>query len=79
MAYLAEASDMQILARFIGVVLTGLGPIFLLFAVLVPKVVREEREGGNLETAARVKKNGLVAAALGFLLITAGAFLYFFA
>lgn len=79
MVYLAEVSDMQILARFVGVILTGIGPIALILAALVPKVVREEREQGNLETATRVRRNGWVAASVGIFLMAAGASLYFFA
>ncbi|MFI6059125.1 hypothetical protein [Streptomyces sp. NPDC051286] len=78
MIYLAEASDMQILARFIGVTLTGIGPIGIILAVLTPKVVREEREKGNLETAAKVRRSGWGAATIGISLIGIGACLYFF-
>ncbi|WP_406420656.1 hypothetical protein OH809_22745 [Streptomyces sp. NBC_00873] len=45
---------------------------------LAPKVVREEREKGNLEAAAKVRRNGWGAATIGISLIGIGACLYFF-
>ncbi|MFJ9176747.1 hypothetical protein [Streptomyces sp. NPDC102360] len=77
MIHLAEATDMQILARLIGVVMSALGAILLIFFLLMRGVVGEEREAGNFEAAAKVKRNVLITLGLGLLLLGGGAAVYF--
>ncbi|HEY9330119.1 MAG TPA: hypothetical protein VIS09_18090 [Streptomyces sp.] len=77
MVHLAEATDMQIAARLAGVLMSALGAIFLLFFIVMRGVVGEEREKGDLEAAAKVKRNVLVSLGLGVLLLCGGAALYF--
>ncbi|HEY9332299.1 MAG TPA: hypothetical protein VIS09_29345 [Streptomyces sp.] len=73
----AEATGMQVLARAIGIGMSALGVILLIVSLLVSKVVREERDKGDLESASKVRRNGLIVAGLGCLLWGGGAALYF--
>ncbi|GAB1325739.1 hypothetical protein [Streptomyces sennicomposti] len=73
----AEANEMQLWARAAGIGMSALGWFLLIIALLVPKAVREEREGGNLEAASKVRRNGLIVVGLGCLLSGGGAALYF--
>ncbi|RFC71056.1 hypothetical protein [Streptomyces sp. AcE210] len=77
MIYLAEATGTQILARGAGIAMSALGAIFLIFFLVMRGVVGEELEQGNLEAAAKVKRNVLIALSIGCLLLGSGAALYF--
>ncbi|MEW2487211.1 hypothetical protein [Streptomyces sp. NPDC048411] len=78
MTQLADATGMQILARGAGVIMSALGAIFIIFFLVMRGAVDEEREKGDLEAAARVKRNVLITLGIGALLLGGGASLYFF-
>ncbi|MFC9462812.1 hypothetical protein ACFWN5_19380 [Streptomyces sp. NPDC058430] len=77
MVHLAEATDMQIVARLAGVLMSALGAIFLLFFIVMRGAVGDHREKGDLETVAQVKRNVLIILGLGVFLLGGGAALYF--
>ncbi|MFH9429265.1 hypothetical protein ACH4JZ_13395 [Streptomyces sp. NPDC017615] len=77
MVHLAEATEMQIVARLAGVLMSALGATFFLVFLVMRGVDGEARERGDLEVAARVKRNVLITLGLGVLLLGGGAALYF--
>ncbi|WP_306318395.1 MULTISPECIES: hypothetical protein [unclassified Streptomyces] len=74
---LAEATDMQILARLAGVVMSAFGAIMIIFAAIISGAVRQDREEGKFEAAAKVKRNVLIILGLGIVVLGGGAALYF--
>ncbi|GAA1269142.1 hypothetical protein GCM10009646_65690 [Streptomyces aureus] len=77
MVRLAEESDAQILVGILGVVLTLLGGLFLGFAALTSKVIREEDEEGRSAEAQKVRRTRAGSIAIGGLLVGVGVFLFF--
>ncbi|MCX4535333.1 hypothetical protein OHA79_16875 [Streptomyces sp. NBC_00841] len=78
MINLAEESNTQVLMGVSGVFLVLLGCLFLGFALLTAKVIREEREKGNHDAAQKVRRTRKGSIVIGVLLIGFGGFLFFF-
>ncbi|MEU6573307.1 hypothetical protein [Streptomyces sp. NPDC046805] len=67
-----EVGTALMVARAVTVILGGIGGVSFIVGLVFLRQVRHDKAEGNIETAAMVKRNGLIAVALGVLLFGIG-------
>ncbi|MCX5091755.1 hypothetical protein OOK36_23310 [Streptomyces sp. NBC_00365] len=72
----SEVSGAEVLARMAGVALGAIGGVSLLLAVACYVSIRQDRQKGDLSNVPRVRRNGIICAAVGALLIVSDFFIW---
>lgn len=74
----SEVSRSEVLARMAGVALGSIGGGFCLIVALVCfMAIRQDRQKGDLSNAPRMRRNGIIWAAAGVLLIAGEFFVWY--
>lgn len=72
----SEVSRSEVLARMAGTALASIGGVSLLLAVACYVSIRQDRQKGDLSNVSRVRRNGIICAIVGVLLIASDFFIW---
>jgi hypothetical protein len=73
----SEVSRSEVLARMAGVALGAIGGVSLLLAVACYVSIRQDRQKGDFSNVPRARRNGIICAIVGVLLIASDFFFWY--